>query len=709
MLFKRLELKNFRMVKDFSYEFGNPEFLLIDGRNGQGKSTVNQAIQMALFNDYIGSFDDYINWDHDKASIDFEFEHNGTSYNVSMALTRGKGSERVLTDRSTGKTYKNKNAVDQLVSFGVTSQMKAAMIMKEQEVTVVDTSPAQRRDLLQSTYQEIFDPINASIEEAKNEVKEHKDNVDKLSDKKQEIESREYEEKSFERLPFSESEYSRIKDEVGSLEDAKDSLLKEESRIEEKKAQKKELEREIDYKRRQLLKSKDDLAKDEAEYEKKNSELSSIDVEKEISEYVKELYESVESLEGELAGIEDLEEKSLDNSFDEQELSKCTESRINAESRLDAIDHKIGLIDQGACPECGRPWEDHDKEKIQSEREAIAKELAELQEKERQLKKERDRIAEENKDIERHNRRVSENRQRIEHLKKQIEDKKESNRRLIDERRKSIESKIESIKESAKSLGNSISAFKQFIENAEKEVADKEASLNEYDDSEIEGRIQDINEKIRSTRESIKELNDKLQDFDDTVRRNREIEQWNKSIEEKRQRDEKEIEDIQFQIESVEKKREIAKEAITTLQKLSVFSLQEIMSTLQNYAQEFIDKVYDGRHSLYFEEKNDKLMLLYGPRKQDVKTASGYERKVFSLAYKYAFGKGFGIESIILDEPDSQADTEYSKNLFYLLAELIEEGVYSQIMLVTHKDDLKQMLKSEHDISTVTFNQGEAI
>jgi DNA repair exonuclease SbcCD ATPase subunit len=62
----------------------------IVGANGSGKSSVLQAIDVALFGPEGRSLGPYVTWGEDTMSVQLEFDHAGDRYRVRRQSLRGK-------------------------------------------------------------------------------------------------------------------------------------------------------------------------------------------------------------------------------------------------------------------------------------------------------------------------------------------------------------------------------------------------------------------------------------------------------------------------------------------------------------------------------------------------------------------------------------------------------------------------------------------
>ena len=134
------------------------------------------------------------------------------------------------------------------------------------------------------------------------------------------------------------------------------------------------------------------------------------------------------------------------------------------------------------------------------------------------------------------------------------------------------------------------------------------------------------------------------------------------------------------------------------------FVISRMISSLTFYVNEFLSKVYPNYDIEIVESKNS-LRVLYGPNRSDVKLASGFEQQIFSFAWKYALGKIQNYGLLILDEVDSAASSENSEKFYSTLAKM--DSCFKQIFIVTHKQEIKDLLANDFDASVYEVYKGE--
>lgn len=163
MIVKKLELRNFQVIKDFSADFEGNVYL-ITGDNELGKSTILKAIGALL----TGDRDAVLRNGEDKGFAKMIVGNDGEEYEVKLSFTKAnpRGS-LMITSRTTGKKTDNKSALQAL--FGYTdfdavefSRWSETAEGRRKQIRLVKSLlPEQARDRI--------DAIDKEVEEVKNE------------------------------------------------------------------------------------------------------------------------------------------------------------------------------------------------------------------------------------------------------------------------------------------------------------------------------------------------------------------------------------------------------------------------------------------------------------------------------------------------------------------------------------------------------------
>ncbi|MDH7593506.1 MAG: AAA family ATPase [Methanomicrobiales archaeon] len=91
----RLVLKNFRSYRDADIGFGDG-LLLVLGENGSGKTSILEAIRIALFKESNERIDELVHQGSESMKVSLEFVSNGNEYRVERERRRGSSTARLF-------------------------------------------------------------------------------------------------------------------------------------------------------------------------------------------------------------------------------------------------------------------------------------------------------------------------------------------------------------------------------------------------------------------------------------------------------------------------------------------------------------------------------------------------------------------------------------------------------------------------------------
>lgn len=163
MIFKKLELKNFKSHVDTAIDF-NTGITLIIGKNGAGKSSIFEAITFALFKDSNSNMGDLVRTTSDPSErvnmeVKLTFESEGNTYRVERAVTKkndnasskednlvriNEGNEERFVE---GATEVN-NEIRRILNMNSTTFTNAIHIKQGEISDLVDRSSAERDALI---------------------------------------------------------------------------------------------------------------------------------------------------------------------------------------------------------------------------------------------------------------------------------------------------------------------------------------------------------------------------------------------------------------------------------------------------------------------------------------------------------------------------------------------------------------------------------
>jgi DNA repair exonuclease SbcCD ATPase subunit len=695
MIFNSIFLENFGIVRKFAKQFDR-QILVVSGENGQGKSTIIKAIMLAVFDEYAGTLADYVNWDSEFFKVTVGFFHRNVQYESSIFYNGA--TDRTL--RFNGGVLKGEEAKKKLKEIFDVDLLKAAMLAVEQQIDVVNTKPAERRDYLKRIYDIEF---KYQISVLEDEAKEHELELAKRTAVQTEIENRHYSVPEKLTYPFGETEYGVNK---SNLETARKTLSEIEGRLrvyQEAKSDADNLTRQFNHTGIQIEsvnKEIDRLANSLAALpEKKRGLLEELEIKKadRLKFNAKELVDSMSlsaSIENERGAIYP-ERLPL---FDGDEYTRISQELYTKKSKLKELQNA-----KDVCPTCGQSINTPEHiEKRKVEIGELIKSVSVLTDMFTNLsvsKKNREEAEIRNK--QKTDRKAYLDSQLALELEKQkaIRLRGQSEIDKIDSEISHLDSGIAS---EEKHLQELISSNKNSRDNLIVQSEDIQKRL-----SEAQTKIKEVPEfPIEEARQKIIELEKSIKSYDDVVSRNQEIEKMEKQAALQKERDVEQLETIKDEVQVLNKLIMDAKAGIKILKtEFPVYVISRVVKDIEKSMNDFLKKTYGGRYKVEVSDKKNALHILYGSKKKDVSLASGYEKQVFSSAFRLALCHAMGNKSVILDEVDSAASEKNSEVLYNVLGELVGNGI-EQMIVISHKSSTRSLLESDYDAEVITFENG---
>lgn len=162
MIFKRLELKNFKSHADTTIDF-NTGVTLVIGENGAGKSSIFEAITFALFkesadkNKYLVRTTNDPN-DRTKMEVKLTFETGGNTYRVERTITKTRRSQSPtavlikIDDEREEPVVEGVNDVTREIGHILNMNTKTftnSIHIKQGEISdLIDNGPSERKELI---------------------------------------------------------------------------------------------------------------------------------------------------------------------------------------------------------------------------------------------------------------------------------------------------------------------------------------------------------------------------------------------------------------------------------------------------------------------------------------------------------------------------------------------------------------------------------
>jgi DNA repair exonuclease SbcCD ATPase subunit len=697
MIFNSISIENFGIIKQFSKQF-EKNILVISGENGEGKSTLLKAIMLTVFDEYVGTLADYINWDSDFFRVIVGFSHRGVQYE-SLVFYDGT-TDRTLRFGST--VLKGEEVKKKLKEIFDIDLLKAAMLAVEQQIDVVNTKPAERRDYLKRIYDIEFKYQISILED---EVKEHEFELVKRTTTQTEIENRQYSVPERLAYPFGEKEYELNK---SNLELSRRTLSDIEGQLRIYQQAKSDVEKLIQQ-FNQLSIQTESVNKEitltnsclTGLPEKKRVLLEELEIKKaaQLKSNEKDLAESLSRsalVENEQKNIY-LERLPL---FDNDEYTRISQELYTKKSKLKELQNA-----KDVCPTCGQSINTPDHiEKRKIEIEELINSISDLTNCFTSLsasKKSREEAEARNR--QKTDRKVYLNSQLA------LESEKQKGTQL---KGQSLINKIDSeIYHLDSSIASEEKHFKEIVSTKEKA---KDNLINQSQDikkrlDEAQSKIKEIpNLPIDETKQKIIELEKSIRFYDDIASRNQEIEKMEQQVILQKEQDFKQLETIKDEIQVLNKLIVDVKTSIKILKtEFPIYVISRVVKDIEKSMNDFLKKTYGGRYNVEVSDKKNALHILYGPKKKDVSISSGYEKQIFSSAFRLALCRAMGNKSVFLDEIDSAASDKNSEVLYNVLGELVGNGI-EQMVVISHKSSTRSLLESDYDAEVITFEKGLA-
>ena len=662
-----LKLQNFMCVENAELDFKDQKVIILLGDNGNGKSTVLDAISLCLTESKRGdSYKDYIRRGTKEAKIKLDAEVRGspiifdiTINSTGTALDRkvtylAKRKEPFVNSEVTtlleeldlpffGDILMSAQKADDITSKGPTDRanyLKKLLNFSFEKETAFckDKIDRAREDIKKGN--EHLDYNNNAITIKKNQIQAIPEDV--YSDKKKEIES------AIQTVQNQLSKYSGLTDKQRKLNESLNNVLQQKYVVSNSIST-------INTQIGNLSSMKEALTK----YDDDNKKLSN-DV-LEITQFISNI---------------NVELVKLSNEQTELENTKSDFIKRIAEksSELQTIKKHLSLIDSGKCPECGHVFTNADKAEYEKAYNDTTEQLEKLNS---------ESSINQNNLSEVINNKLSKNTE-LSTLSTKLatcNSTISNNTRA----REQLNNQIMSLEQVSLSLPEKEQELKKLVESESaitNEQRDLEKSLKEYEELNKDlqnGQIQ-LNEitKQISLRDNIIKANDIIANEITALNIDSEI--------------------VQKSIEQAEKDEKVYKEAFTLLSKnLPDYLTVKTCDLLQEEMNNFIHVVFPEMEIRLFQNKKG-IEFFYTKEqnynKEDMsnaKMASGFEKDLLTLAFKVALCKLYCLPFAFFDEPDGHSSDGNAERLF---KSLFTNGIFEQVFFISHKSGVRDIVKS---------------
>jgi len=678
----KVSLHNFMSVSKADLDFSDAPIVMFWGRSGQGKSAVFDAVVLCWTGKKrSGAYLEYVKQGKPSATVDMEATIRGEPIKFHVELHHKGHTPFTREVTYAGVTYTNNEATDFIASLDVLYYFEVLAMLQGAE-DVVSLSPARRSEYMQRLFNFSFDDQISTIKLELEALS--KDKTAWTNEKSTNEALIEASKDRIERLPkeLSESEIEAMESTISDLEEKINA-----TRTEREKRDSLRLEL-LDLTKQEMSLRKDraDVLKEIERLERElQQELDKGDSKKEAEQKLIRLFLRIDEA--------SIVKKTLQTSKDhyQESLKEVDKKYSDTRKELDEIDRLFRSIDEKICPHCGQPSERHAKklmfEKYGSTdwtmvRSKFMNNASELT------------IADEELKFQLH----------------EIEVKLAQAESIIATsgfEAETIKASIVEVDEvSVKTLESAVSAKRKVAEDlAEKiaDVADSVLKKNQEVDTIV---IDDV--AVQKTK--LAETKEKLMLAKSTKERNKKT----KEEESKTQAQLKiENEELITKIEEATVASNVREEAIDIVTKHFVnWLVVKTCDNLQQTMNEVIHEIFPNYH-VKLEQSTYGVKFLYTKdealeknshnRWLDGRMSSGFERALLSAAFRISLCILYEIPLLILDEIDSVADDESSKQLYEHIFSL---GNFSQIILVSHKPEIRFLLTDTVEEAMVYHVEG---
>lgn len=720
----KLTLNNFMCVEHADLNF-NDGVNLIVGSNGQGKSTVLQAVALCLRGDKRSDrYQEFIMLGKESSSVSLDAEIKGAPVKINIALNKkSSGMERNAVYN--GKTYVNSQVTDLLDSFDIAYYADIIMSMQN-EGDITKLKPTEREAYLQKLFQFDFTEKVGKLKEDLNSIKESIDYQNaQIEFNTKSIEERKTEIKELNPLSFQEGDIQDLNNTVKELNDELANtadLLKKKDEILAKKsetqtniyaAKQKITDYEHDI---ELIKSNkgviDTLNQKLQDYDTQN-----VSLEEEKASYQKDISELKSKFE-----LQEEEKRGISNSITEQHnlfLQKTTElNEINIQlaNKVAELNHAkkhMDMIKLGTCPECGHAFDRTDQSKynqalenaISSKGEVEALKDAkqtEVNNADADVKALREKLRNKEIDISNITKDISTLEYKIKNIDGQIQVNTTSKAR-IEEQIKQYSLNAEDID----SINSKIAEENEKLKSLNTELGEYSSQLND---------MADITTAYTEKQSNLMQLQQKISDYNNEIVQNNLILQNNENIKKSIEDMTKKIEESKASVEGYRRQKATYDEAITLLDK--TFPAWLILKTCQMLEHEmnsFIQVIFPEMFVKLFQSKRgveffyttnvNNGMIQTKENLLNAKMASGFEKAILSIAFKVALCRAYDLRFAFMDEIDQAGTEENSESLFKAI---LANDLFDQLFVISHKPTVRDVIHSfAPSLKTFYVNKGK--
>lgn len=720
----KLTLNNFMCVEHAELDFNNGVNLIV-GSNGQGKSTVLQAVALCLLEDKRSDrYQEFIMLGKENCSVALDAEVKGSPLKINISLNKkSTGMDRTATYN--GRTYTNSEVTTLLDSFDIAYYADLIMSMQD-EGDITKLKPSEREAYLQKLFQFDFTEKVNKLKDDLNGIKESIDYQNAQIDfNKKSIDERKTEIRELLPLTFHEGDIQNLNESVKTLNDELSNIAELLNKKDILLAQKSELQN-------KLYISKQNISKYEHEIELINSSKGMIDtLNQKISEYDEINQKLLNEKQDYIAQNEGLDNRlkleENDKVLISEEIAEQYEDFLKKSSELNELNLQLAnkiaecnhaqkhmdMVKLRTCPECGHAFDKTDQSKYSEAlnsaitaktdiEQAKAKKQDEVFTADANVKALREKLRNKEIEISGTTNDMSTLNYKIQNIDSQIQVNNNSKTR--------IENQIQQYSSNT----NEVSLYETKITEEKTVLSDIDIKIGEYD-AQL-GELDGVTKSYTEKQAELRDLQQKISEYNNEITQNNLILKNNENIKISIESMNKKIEESKTVVEGYRRQKATYDEAITLLDK--TFPAWLILKTCQMLEQEmnnFIQVVFPEMSVKLFQNKRgveffyttniNNGMIQTKENLLNAKMASGFEKAILSIAFKVALCRAYNLRFAFMDEIDQAGTEENSEALFKAI---LSNDLFDQLFVISHKPTVRDVINSfAPSLKTFYVNKGK--
>ena len=676
MKIKELHLVNFMNISEADFVFDD-NMNFIYGQPASGKSALFDAMRITLSTYKRSStYGEYVKQGEDNALITLKADIFGKMAVFTTTLNRVKGNACKRLLEYDGESFEDSQVEEWLKSRNIDYHAKLAFAMQN-EVNIVEIGSAERLTYIQKLFKFDFKAKKDKLMASKKEVEDKINELNsQIAGNRSTIEHLSIEQKPEERKLSDEvkKQYEAQIDEQTKLIRANQSIIDKANAI------------------------KDEINKIDSQIVTYDSKISQ---EEQIITNELEKDRDIENLKKEISDIENniktlssvvgeqqekLNSKQVEKNEIDNKINEHTTRRIELETKIQEVNKKILLVEQGICPNCGQPTKNLDNN-LKEQLDELSYKYTEEQDVYNDLCIQKKRIEE---DYNVCTKVFNENNAALAGEKSGLKLKQDRLNLLLN-------------REPAKHICN-INETKNQKNELIKSKEDKTAELDKY---KVTKSVSELLDEIEPLKKAIDEDNI-------TIEKNTVIIKTNSENKAKCAELKIANEKLLDEVVTLNNKVSSIKEAYEMVNKtLPKYISKRICDSLQSKINKFIHRVFP-KYEVKLEVSDKGCDLLYTKDKTVVDEkrnkylkadmSSGLERYILSLAFKVSLAESYKLDLFVGDEIDQSANDQDAKILTDML---INSKSFKQLFIISHKNEILDHIKENYKCNVYKAEDGK--